>query len=99
MQKSTVIGFNLSSNRLYRVSSNLGSVSSDDLNAAIAWCKVLKTHMIKAYSAVTYSSNIKASYLSEKILNLIRNGTDKTDKTDWLTHGFTAHQLRLERLN
>lgn len=72
---------------------NLGSVSLTALNASIAWCEVLQSHMIRAYSTVTESSNIKASYLADKILKIVTRGADKTDKTDWLEHGFTARQL------
>ncbi|WP_201497944.1 YfjI family protein [Psychrobacter arenosus] len=72
---------------------NLGPVSSTALKAALAWCDVLQTHMMRVYSAVTDSANIKASYLSEKILKMVKQGADKTDKTDWLEHGFTARQL------
>lgn len=72
---------------------NLGGVSLNALKAAISWQEMLETHMYRIYSIVTDSANIKAGYLSEKILKLFRNGTDKTDKTDWLTHGFTARQL------
>lgn len=72
---------------------NLGSVSATALRAAFAWCEVLQSHMMKIYSAVTDSSNIKATYLAEKIIKIVKKGTDKTDKTDWLEHGFTARQL------
>lgn len=72
---------------------NLGGVSLTALQTAIKWQKMLETHMYRIYSLVTDSANIKAHYLSEKILKVAEKGTDKTDITDWLTHGFTARQL------
>ena len=72
---------------------NLGSVSLTALQASLAWCEVLESHMMRVYSAVTDSANIKANYLADKILKIAKRGTDKTDKTDWLEHGFTARQL------
>lgn len=72
---------------------NLGSVSLTALQASLKWCEVLESHMMRVYSAVTDSANIKANYLADKILKIAKRGTDKTDKTDWLEHGFTARQL------
>lgn len=63
------------------------------LRAALAWCEVLESHMMRIYSTVTDSANIKASYLADKIMKMVRKGADKTDETDWLEHGFTARQL------
>lgn len=72
---------------------NLGSVSLTALQASLEWCEVLESHMMRVYSAVTDSASIKASYLASKILRIAKRGTDETDKTDWLEHGFTARQL------
>ena len=72
---------------------SLGAVNMNALRAALAWCEVLESHMMRIYSTVTDSANIKASYLADKIMKMIRKGTDKTDKTDWISHGFTARQL------
>ena len=72
---------------------SLGAVNMNALKAALAWCGVLESHMMRIYSTVTDSANIKASYLADKIMKMVRKGTDKTDKTDWISHGFTARQL------
>ena len=72
---------------------SLGAVNINALRAALAWCEVLESHMMRIYSTVTDSANIKASYLSEKIMKMARKGADKTDTTDWFEHGFTARQL------
>ena len=72
---------------------SLGAVNMNALRAALAWCEVLESHMMRIYSTVTDSANIKASYLADKIMKMVRKGTDKTDKTDWISHGFTARQL------
>lgn len=72
---------------------NLGAVSLTALQASLEWCEVLESHMMRVYSAVTDSANIKANYLADKIIKTVKKGTDKTDKTDWLEHGFTARQL------
>ncbi|WP_413518975.1 YfjI family protein [Psychrobacter glacincola] len=72
---------------------SLGAVNMNALRAALAWCEVLESHMMRIYSTVTDSANIKASYLADKIMNMVKKGADKTDKTDWIEHGFTARQL------
>ena len=72
---------------------SLGAVSLNALNAALAWCEVLESHMMRVYSTVTDNAGIKASYLANKIIKMIKKGADKTDTTDWLEHGFTARQL------
>ena len=72
---------------------SLGAVNMNALRAALAWCEVLESHMIRIYSTVTDSANIKASYLADKILKIVKKGADKTDTTDWIEHGFTARQL------
>jgi len=72
---------------------SLGAVNMNALRAALAWCEVLESHMIRIYSTVTDSANIKASYLADKILKMVKKGADKTDTTDWIEHGFTARQL------
>ena len=72
---------------------SLGAVNMNALRAALAWCEVLESHMMRIYSTVTDSANIKAAYLAEKIMKMVRKGTDKTDKTPWISHGFTARQL------
>lgn len=72
---------------------SLGAVNMNALNAALAWCEVLESHMMRIYSTVTDSANIKASYLADKIMKMVRKGADKTDTTDWIKHGFTARQL------
>lgn len=72
---------------------SLGAVNMDALRAALAWCEVLESHMMRIYSTITDSANIKASYLADKILKMVKNRADKTDKTDWIEYGFTARQL------
>lgn len=72
---------------------NLGSVGMTALNAALAWHSMLETHMMRIYGIVTDSANIKASYLADKIMRMVKRGADKTDTTDWIEHGFTARQL------
>jgi len=72
---------------------SLGAVNMNALKAALAWCDVLESHMMRIYSTVTDSANIKASYLADKIMKMVRKGADKTDTTDWISHGFTARQL------
>jgi hypothetical protein len=72
---------------------NLGRIGMKALNAALKWHSMLETHMMRIYSLVTDSASIKAAYLSEKLLNMAKNSTDKTDKTDWISHGFTARDL------
>ena len=72
---------------------NLGSVGITALNAALAWHSMLETHMMRIYGIVTDSANIKASYLADKIMRMVKRGADKTDTTDWIEHGFTARQL------
>jgi len=72
---------------------SLGAVNLNALNAALAWCEVLETHMMRIYSTVTDSANIKASYLADKVMKMVKKGSDTTDKTDWIMHGFTARQL------
>lgn len=72
---------------------SLGAVNMNALRAALAWCEVLESHMMRIYSTVTDSANIKASYLADKIMKMVRKGADKTDTTDWISHGFTARQL------
>ncbi|WP_201556006.1 YfjI family protein [Psychrobacter immobilis] len=70
-----------------------GAVNMNALRAALAWCEVLESHMMRIYSTVTDSANIKASYLADKIMKMVKKGADKTDTTDWISHGFTARQL------
>ena len=72
---------------------SLGAVNMNALRAALAWCEVLESHMMRIYSTVTDSANIKASYLAEKIIKMVKKGADKTDTTDWISYGFTARQL------
>lgn len=72
---------------------NLGAVSKTALKTAIEWHLMLETHMNRIYSLVTDSSNIKASYLADKLKAMVKKGGDKDDKTDWLYYGFTARQL------
>lgn len=72
---------------------SLGAVDINALNAALAWCDVLESHMMRIYSTVTDSANIKASYLANKIMKMVKKGAAKTDITDWIEHGFTARQL------
>lgn len=72
---------------------SLGAVNIDALRAALAWCEVLESHMMRVYSTVIDSANIKASYLADKIMKMVKKGADKTDTTDWISHGFTARQL------
>ena len=72
---------------------SLGAVNMNALRAALAWCEVLESHMMRIYSTVTDSANIKASYLADKIMKMVKKGADKTDTTDWIEHGFTARQL------
>lgn len=72
---------------------NLGRIGMNALNAALKWHSMLETHMTRIYSLVTDSANIKAAYLSEKLLNMAKSSTDKTDETLWINGGFTARQL------
>lgn len=72
---------------------NLGKIGMNALNAALKWHSMLETHMIRIYSLVTDSASIKAAYLSEKLLNMAKSSTDKTDETLWIYGGFTARQL------
>ena len=72
---------------------SLGAVNINALRAALAWCEVLESHMMRVYSTVIDSANIKASYLADKIIKMVKRGADKTDITNWIEHGFTARQL------
>lgn len=72
---------------------SLAAVNMNALRAALAWCEVLESHMMRIYSTVTDSANIKASYLADKIMKMVKKGSDITDTTDWIKHGFTARQL------
>jgi len=72
----------------------LGGVSLNALQAAIAWGDMLETHMLRVYSCITDNSHLKASLLANKILGLLKKPSDKTDKTDWISHGFTARSLK-----
>lgn len=76
------------------VGSRLGGVSLNALQAAIAWGDMLETHMLRVYSCVTDNSHLKASLLSKKILEMLKKPSDKTDKTNWVNHGFTARSLK-----
>ena len=76
------------------IGSRLGGVSLDALKAAIAWGDMLETHMLRVYSCITDNSHLKASLLANKILALLKKPSDKTDKTDWISHGFTARSLK-----
>lgn len=76
------------------VGSRLGGVSLNALQAAIAWGDMLETHMLRVYSCVTDNSHLKASLLSKKILEMLKKPSDKTDKTNWVSHGFTARSLK-----
>ena len=76
------------------IGSHLGGVSLNALRAAIAWGDMLETHMLRVYSCITDNSHLKASLLANKILALLKKPSDKTDKTDWISHGFTARSLK-----
>lgn len=76
------------------IGSRLGGVSLKALQAAIAWGDMLETHMLRVYSCITDNSHLKASLLANKILALLKKPSDKTDKTDWISHGFTARSLK-----
>ncbi|MDE4453974.1 YfjI family protein [Psychrobacter sp. DAB_AL62B] len=76
------------------IGSRLGGVSLKALQAAIAWGDMLETHMLRVYSCITDNSHLKASLLGNKILALLKKPSDKTDKTDWISHGFTARSLK-----
>ena len=76
------------------IGSYLGGVSLNALRAAIAWGDMLETHMLRVYSCITDNSHLKASLLANKILALLKKPSDKTDKTDWISHGFTARSLK-----
>ena len=76
------------------IGSRLGGVSLNALKAAIAWGDMLETHMLRVYSCITDNSHLKASLLSNKILTMLKKPSDKTDKTDWISHGFTARSLK-----
>lgn len=72
----------------------LGGVSLNALQAAIAWGDMLETHMLRVYSCITDNSHLKASLLSKKVLEMLKKPSDKTDKTNWVSHGFTARSLK-----
>ncbi len=76
------------------IGSRSGGVSLNALTAAIAWGDMLETHMLRVYSCITDNSHLKASLLSNKILAMLKKPSDKTDKTNWISHGFTARSLR-----
>lgn len=76
------------------IGSRLGGVSIRALQAAIAWGDMLETHMLRVYSCITDNSHLKAALLSNKILDMLKKPSDKTDKTDWISHGFTARSLK-----
>ena len=76
------------------IGSRLGGVSLNALKAAIAWGNMLETHMLRVYNCITDNSHLKASLLSKKILTMLKKPSDKTDKTDWISHGFTARSLK-----
>ena len=76
------------------IGSRLGGVSLNALRAAIAWGDMLETHMLRVYSCITDNSHLKASLLANKILAMLKKPSDKTDKTDWISHGFTARSLK-----
>lgn len=76
------------------IGSRLGGVSLNALKAAIAWGNMLETHMHRVYSCITNNSHLKAALLSNKILDMLKKPSDKTDKTDWVSHGFTARSLK-----
>ena len=76
------------------IGSRLGGVSLNALKAAIAWGDMLETHMLRVYSCITDNSHLKASLLSNKILAMLKKPSDRTDKTDWISHGFTARSLK-----
>ena len=50
--------------------------------------------MLRVYSCITDNSHLKASLLSKKILEMLKKPSDKTDKTNWVSHGFTARSLK-----
>ena len=76
------------------IGSRLGGVSLNALKAAIAWGDMLETHMLRVYSCITDNSHLKAALLSNKILDMLKKPSDKTDKTDWISYGFTARSLK-----
>ena len=76
------------------IGSRLGGVSIRALQAAIAWGDMLETHMLRVYSCITDNSHLKAALLSNKILDMLKKPSDKTDKTDWISYGFTARSLK-----
>ena len=76
------------------IGSRLGGVSLNALKAAIEWGDMLETHMLRVYSCITDNSYLKASLLANKILAMLKKLSDKTDKTDWISHGFTARSLK-----
>lgn len=76
------------------IGKRLGGVSLNALQAAIAWGDMLETHMLRVYSCITDNSHLKASLLSKKILEMLKKPSDKTDKTNWVSHGFTARSFK-----
>lgn len=76
------------------IGNRLGGVSLNALKAAIAWGDMLETHMLRVYSCITDNSHLKASLLSKKILEILKKPSDKTDKTNWVSHGLTARSLK-----
>lgn len=69
----------------------LGAVSKQAMLASIKWIEFLETHMMRIYSTVTDNAQIKASLLSIKILQIVKDQF-KTPN-EWLVNGFTARQV------
>ena len=69
----------------------LGAVSKQAMLASIKWIEFLETHMMRIYSTVTDNAQIKASMLSIKILQIVKDQF-KTPN-EWFVNGFTARQV------
>lgn len=76
---------------------HVGDVTLRAAEMAAEWCNYLESHARRVYSLVIQNNQRAAAILAEKIMQMGKNSTDKTDKTptdaDWVVSGFTARQV------